>query len=572
MKTTKSTFSKTIFFWVAGFLALVWFILRTGTNPKRLNYPCQRAAFPLASAFLISVVSIFSGILVFRKVYVSSVVILVVCFLALFNISSVKEIGTTASVSSVPAWVVTNPVSKVFVMDTVYNTKGSLAAGNSSVPDANLDDPTMDSLFNICSTNGLYLYKGTAHSDGIVGKNDIVIIKGNFQWDGRLGTNTDRIKGLIRLILAHPDGFTGEILVCDNIQDIGSTGEKNNSDDLAQSIQDVVNTFHAKGFPVFFYGWNTLWHIFVKEYSASDNRDGYILQKDKVTYPKFKSPSGNTYISMRYGIWNSGTASYDKNRLTIINFPVLKAHCMAGVTEGIKNWVGMLTTAAYDSLYGSWDAMHYTYFWGTYALIARVMAVTAPKLTIVDASYTATVNNFELSNNPIVKTNKMVVSTDPVAASWYSAKYILKPIAANKTLTDPDNLSTSADAGYGPILRKWTKYLVDSAHLPYTLDPAKISVYKSKGAPTLIPAQKAEITKPLIIYPNPSNGSFTITLPVTADHAQVLILTENGVELLNKTFLAPGNKCFVNVNLKTGIYVLKVLVNGHLYGNKLLIK
>jgi len=574
MKTSKNILNNTILFWVLGFLALVWFILRTGTNPKRLTYPCQRAAFPLASAFLISVVTVVAGFVIFRKVFRFSAFLVLILFISIFNISSIKEFKSMDNVASVPTWVVTNPTSRIFVMDTVYPTKGSVAAGNSSVPNANLDDPTMDTLFNkICPINGLFLCKSTANPNGIVGKNDVVIIKPNLQWDGRLGTNTDRIKGLIRLILAHPDGFTGEILICDNIQDIGSGGDKNNSDDQNQSIQDVVNTFQAKSFPVYYYQWNTLWHVFVKEYSAGDNHDGYILQKDKVTYPKFKSPSGNTFISMRYGIWNSGTSSYDKSRLTIINFPILKAHCMAGATVGIKNWVGMLTTAASDSLYGSWDDMHYKYFWSDYALIARVMAVTTPKLTIVDASYTATVSNYDTdpSTNPIIKTNKMIVSTDPVAVSWYAAKYILKPVAANKDLSDPDNLTTNPDHGYGPILRKWTKYLVDSAHLPYTLDPTKISVYKTMRNTTFIPLQKAS-NEGLVISPNPNQGSFTLTVPKDGKNFQVTILTTNSDLVLNKNYFSENNKCSIITSLKPGIYILKASLNGHVYSAKLIIR
>lgn len=39
-----------------GFLALLWFLLRVIPKPSRAAYPCQRAAFPLASAFVLWVV------------------------------------------------------------------------------------------------------------------------------------------------------------------------------------------------------------------------------------------------------------------------------------------------------------------------------------------------------------------------------------------------------------------------------------------------------------------------------------------------------------------------------------
>ena len=36
----------------AGFLALIWFLIRVIPKPSRATYPCQRAAFPLASSFI----------------------------------------------------------------------------------------------------------------------------------------------------------------------------------------------------------------------------------------------------------------------------------------------------------------------------------------------------------------------------------------------------------------------------------------------------------------------------------------------------------------------------------------
>lgn len=42
----------------AGFAALVWFLVRVIPKPSRASYPCQRAAFPLASAFVLWVCSL----------------------------------------------------------------------------------------------------------------------------------------------------------------------------------------------------------------------------------------------------------------------------------------------------------------------------------------------------------------------------------------------------------------------------------------------------------------------------------------------------------------------------------
>jgi hypothetical protein len=42
-----------IVFIIAGFFALMWFLIRVIPKPSRATYPCQRAAFPIASAFVI---------------------------------------------------------------------------------------------------------------------------------------------------------------------------------------------------------------------------------------------------------------------------------------------------------------------------------------------------------------------------------------------------------------------------------------------------------------------------------------------------------------------------------------
>ena len=38
---------------IVGLAALGWFLLRVVPKPSRATYPCQRAAFPIASAFVV---------------------------------------------------------------------------------------------------------------------------------------------------------------------------------------------------------------------------------------------------------------------------------------------------------------------------------------------------------------------------------------------------------------------------------------------------------------------------------------------------------------------------------------
>jgi hypothetical protein len=160
--------------------------------------------------------------------------------------------------------------------------------------------------------------------------------------------------------------------------------------------------------------------------------------------------------------------------LSIIDFPVLKAHGMTGATIGLKNWIGVLTTAYNNARYGGWSPMHQDYFFSPYALVARVMAVTFPKLTIVDATWTSPEDVHHLDY--VQSTRKLLTSTDPVAVSWYAAKYILTPIALRPYETDPD-LDGSL---YNNCLNNWTAFLQNSG-FSCTNNASEISVYRMDG-------------------------------------------------------------------------------------------
>ncbi len=344
----------------------------------------------------------------------------------------------------------------------------------------------MDILISLLSDHGIYLYKNSLHPDGIVSADSIVVIKGNFQWDSQNTTNTDRIKGLIWLILQHPDGFTGEILVCDNTQDIGTgiNDLDNNSDDPNQSIPDVISTFQAKGYPVYCLDWNYIWDKVVTEYSEGNYDDGYVYDPGpKISYPKFRSPSGSYYVSLRHGLWNPAASAYDLSRLCLVDFPVLKAHSIAGATVAVKNWVGVMTTAYGDKRYGGlrWhDAILFDGY------VAKTMAATFPKLSIVDATWTTTKGPRDLSS--IQRTNMIAASTDPCAVSWFAAKYILTPLAGASA--NPDARGET----YNILLEKWTTVLRD-AGFPCTNKASEICVYGKQGLMRWILLQATLVTK-----------------------------------------------------------------------------
>ncbi len=461
-------------FFLYGLGALLWLLLRSGLNPKRLNYPCQRAAMPVAASWVLAIFSVISGSLFLKRFvkYSTGALVAISTVWLLIAVPGFLQSAITQQ-TSLPAWRVENPVSTLYVLDSIPLTSGSVAAGDATVPDEYLNDPAIDSLCLMMETDGLYLHQTATHPDGIVGADNVVIIKGNFQWESRNTTSTDRIKGVVRQILNHPDGFSGEIIICDNTQDIG-TGiniRDNNSEDNDQSILSVVNTFAAKGYPVYAKDWRDFWETVALEYSDGDYEDGFCYDNvSKVSYPKFRTPSEDYYVSLSLGVWDSLAQTYDESKLCIIDFPVLKAHYMAGSTVALKNWIGVMTTAFRDMRYGGMMPMHDNYLFGSFALVARIFAETYPDLTIVDATWTTTQGPIDLAH--VVETRALVVSTDPVAASWYAAKFILTPIASQPYHTDPDNVG----GDYHDNLSHWTSYLQNTAGIICTRDSSEITV------------------------------------------------------------------------------------------------
>ncbi|MDD4821611.1 MAG: DUF362 domain-containing protein [Bacteroidales bacterium] len=77
---------------IIGLAALIWFLIRVIPKPSRASYPCQQAAFPIASAFVIWLTATLSSLFAFKKLgkkFASNRMIVTVCGIA----SSVVLIG-----------------------------------------------------------------------------------------------------------------------------------------------------------------------------------------------------------------------------------------------------------------------------------------------------------------------------------------------------------------------------------------------------------------------------------------------------------------------------------------------
>jgi hypothetical protein len=570
-----------VLLWIVGLIAFLWVLFRTGTNPKRLTYPCQQAAFPIASAWVIS----FIPLIIVSQNFLFKNRIMLLSILGIILISGIvykykSYLLPPKEAVVLPVWENENAVSDIYIYENIPMSKGSLAAGDASVPDQYLYDPAIDSLVYMMSYGKTPFFKTHTIPNGIVGNDDVVILKCNFQWRHRLGTNTDRIKGVIWQILNHPDGFEGEVLVCDNQESqngpsswlSGFNDYSNNSDDENQSIVDVINTFKAKGYPVDFYAWDSLNIKIVAEYNQGDLTDGYIFNSETLTsYPKFKTPKGS-YVSMSSGVWNSTSKTYNKDKLTIINFPVLKAHGIAGATIALKNYIGLMNTTKSEEWFGGIDNFHSNYCFSDYALVARELSIAWPDLNILDATYVATESNWNYKLETVHQ-QTVLASIDPVAISWYAAKYILTPLAENPLRTNPD-LENGGSGDYSTILNYWCNYLKKNTEFPFAKTTATTSVYSLKNLFTNTAVVDEHLSEKVKIYPMPFNQELTI-LSKKFEHNElrVRVLDISGKVVYSENVDSYGDKIMINLShLSSGSYILKIELQNNLFVSEKIVK
>lgn len=322
----------------------------------------------------------------------------------------------------------------------------------------------VDALLELMGGEDLKFYRTAEASpwggpQGLIASDDVVLIKINSQWPARGMTNTDVLRGLISRIVAHPEGFTGEVVVVENTQHVEShfEDEYDNNDDFPdhnQSAMDVVNQFAGQGHKVSLKSWTAINQIEVSEYSEANIDDGYVLAGGyPFNYPKFTTAQG-TKVSLRYGIWDG--EGYDASRLKFLNVPVLKFHTWFGLTAAVKHFVGFLsrfvgeeqapggdTMAFHNNLYEDWNGQ-------PKGILGRLLALRFPDLNIVDATYVGIDTHWNCPIGDPTKTaevRSLLASRDPVAVDYYSSKHILYPLKlaaghgnAEEANPDADNL------------------------------------------------------------------------------------------------------------------------------------
>jgi hypothetical protein len=453
--------------WFLALLAvasLVWLVVRTGTKPSRITYPCQRAAVANINVFLVALGLPFLGLTgkFLRKRVFRSRVTLAVLVAGLVIVLVVSNFGLF-SFQSIPEAPEVNfaPVALDLHSSVASQVSGEAAASDlffvehASGLEGNMDT-AMSALFSSMQSGGLSFYKTLANPSGLIGADDVVIIKVNGQSPQRGGTNTDLAKSLVKAIVGHPDCFTGEVVIADNGQDTGGVDmPESNAFDHSQSMTDVAAMF-TPTYKVSAYSWYAIRSNNVAEYSSDDGWDGYVVDPTpnavtgvKVSYPKFQT-AYDTFISFKNGVWSQSSETYNSSRLKVINLPMFKSHYEYGATCCVKNYMGVGS----QTLTG----MHTSV--GNGGMGTMMVETRFPTLNILDGIW-INANPFQVGGErptygpcgPFTTygvasyTNVIGASTDPVALEYWFAKHVAMPAAVQRGYT----YTSSIDPDYEPI-------------------------------------------------------------------------------------------------------------------------
>ncbi len=470
-------------------VSTIWFVIRTGTKPSRILYPCQQAALANISLFKTAVSISLPSIATLRVStgWLKPIAVLTILSVGGFIVAiDPIEIGFQTMQNGSNQGRIPIVLTEQSAADQ-ENASNLFYIQNATGPEGNMDS-SVSALIDLMGSQGVHFYKTGATPDGLIGSNDVVIIKINGQWERRGGTNTDLIKSVINAILDHPEGFTGEVVIADNGQGLGSMDYSYpNSYFKNQSSQDVAD-FFAPEWNVSTILWDDLRSSTVDDYDDGDFTDGYVRSSiwDEETqlytsYPKFQSPATGAYISFKQGVWHNDTG-FDFEGLKILNMPVLKTHDLLGVTACVKHYMGVPQGHIVGSVSPNVPHEHYSIRHGG---MGRMIAETrAPDLNILDMVW-VNANPIESSidrgpwsiYSAASATDIIGASMDPVSLDYWSAKHILIPTAEYLGYSSYSSL----DPDYEPICQHINYPLVQQEESFHNYLERSMNILKDAG-------------------------------------------------------------------------------------------
>jgi hypothetical protein len=287
---------------------------------------------------------------------------------------------------------------------------------------------------------------------------DVVVIKANGQWPNQGYTNTGCIKAVIDATLAIP-GFSGEVLICDNIQNYGTAGQFGFDAAIAYRTHNWPNhnwnslaeEYAAQGKPVAAKRWvNGLWRTLPSAppcFSPWNPADGegwarsffyYNGQPTYLSYPIFRSPvNPGRMIDLKNGVWENG--AYTGRRVRTICMPTLNNHGSGasedvGITSAIKSFFG--ATEIHTGVSGLWNGYRNIHSSGNYdtALFPKacgelpgifLKTLYSPVLYITSAMWSGWFSR----TGEAAETKAVLACENPVTLDYVSSRDVISPYA-----------------------------------------------------------------------------------------------------------------------------------------------
>ena len=299
-----------------------------------------------------------------------------------------------------------------------------------------------------------------------VESDDIVIIKPNLQWMRQGYTHTQATMALIDIILNRPAGFSGEIIIAENIfADVASTlkgwaasmaARVNNWEDM--NYNELISWYHNQGalnvtaaklisedYPVVSSPSEGQGFVeILYTISESGGANGRIC---RLYYPIIQSSYSGKMIDTKNGVWTDG--GYTGQSVKLIFLPTLNNHGTtyedyAGATSAVKCHLGFMRSLwGEDNTHG----LHSVGYQGSpvypnavgEAVGELITSIVQPTLYITVAEYSGWEGRTSTTGAEHTKT--IGLCKDPVTLDYWMGKNVLAPCNGGiyASFLDPSN-------------------------------------------------------------------------------------------------------------------------------------
>jgi len=349
-----------LYFSLIGLGALIWFLIRVIPKPSRATYPCQRAAFPIASAFVIYIISLFTtsyAFLQFKRLrargnhLAASVFLIITALSSVFLFQSDKPY-TYAGLKSfqenpnepVGTGKGIFPGRVVWVRDTTAVDQNlTNNAGDYWWMDINADQAVINNMLSEAikaltgketdaeAWDAVFRYYNQTHSKGDVGytPGERIVIKINLN-NGASGYDYTRFDN-------RPVDTSPQVVFAVLDQLINVAGVAQSDIEFGDPGRNIDNIF-----------WNKFHQTFpdVKYWGNGNGRTPIEPTDSKVFFSsngRLKHYLPKCYVEAAY----------------MINIPVFKQHHRAGISLGAKNHIGTFVPFTPDWIVR--DSLHHSF-------------------------------------------------------------------------------------------------------------------------------------------------------------------------------------------------------------------